>query len=96
MRPRRPSWRYSVSCAPIAFPNLPERSQLQSQYVGVGVRTDNIMVGCYSEEGKKPSPADWITAKRYIKGYRLGLYTMALAGGAILGACIGSLVFLFE
>jgi len=34
----------------IVFPNLPGKSQLQLQYVGVGVITENIMVGCYSDE----------------------------------------------
>ena len=46
------------------------------------------------ELAMKPSPPEWRLVKARISGYRLGLYTMAAIGGAVVGAGIGALAFL--
>ena len=44
----------------------------------------------------KPTPDEWPTIKAHLSNYRLGLYVIAIVAGAIIGAGIGSLAFVFQ
>jgi hypothetical protein len=44
----------------------------------------------------KPSPAEWKRTQAYLSSYRLGLYVAVGIVGALIGAGIGALGFLFR
>jgi hypothetical protein len=67
----------------IVFPVVPGKSQLQLQYVGIGVTTSDIMVGVYSDEGAA-KVINVVPMKAQTKFVRNFTGALTVIGGAAL------------
>jgi hypothetical protein len=63
---------------------MPGKSQLQLQYVGIGVTTSDIMVGVYSDEGAA-KVINVVPMKAQTKFVRNFTGALTVIGGAALG-----------